>query len=66
MNDNINDINDLNIVTDIANETIINDTTNSTVYNVCYNIYTILSVLTFAIIVIFLFKYLKSTFSKTM
>lgn len=64
MNDNVNEITDLNIVTDIANEIIINDTTNNTVYNVCYNIYTILSVLTFAIIVIFLFKYLKSTFSK--
>lgn len=45
----------------------INETTYTddiTFYNVCSNIYTMLSVLTFVIIVIFLFKYLKSTFRR--
>lgn len=46
-------------------ENIIVDTSdNTTFYNVCSNIYTMLSVLTITIIVIFMFKYLKSTFKR--
>lgn len=37
--------------------------TSKTVYEVAQNIHTMLSVLTFTIIIIFLYKYLKSNFS---
>lgn len=36
---------------------------DDTIYNVCKNINTILSLLTFVIIIIFLYKYLKTTFN---
>lgn len=46
----------------ITNEIILSDTAD-TVYKVASNIHTMLSVLTFTIIIIFLYKFLKSNFS---
>lgn len=50
--------NNLNVISNTISET----NNNTTVYDVAKNINTMLSVLTFTIIIIFLFKYLKSTF----
>lgn len=63
----INDVNNIyeNINFITTNE-IVSNNENDIFYNVCSNIYTMLSVLTFTIIVVFLFNYLKSTFSKSM
>lgn len=36
---------------------------DNTIYNVCKNINTVLSLFTFVIIIIFLYKFLKNTFS---
>ena len=44
-----------------TNETVLLEDNN--VYNVCRNINTMLSLLNFVIIVIFLYKFLKNTFS---
>lgn len=46
----------------ITNEIIVSYDDN-TIYNVASNIHTMLSVLTFTIIIIFLYKFLKSNFS---
>lgn len=51
---------EINIIT---NEIIVKDTT-STIYEVALNINTMLCVLTFTIIVIFLFNYLRISFRK--
>lgn len=40
-----------------------NDTNNATLYDVASNIYTFVVLLNFVIIIIFLYKYLKNTFS---
>lgn len=47
----------------ITNEILEVDTTSNTIYDICKDIHTMLSVLTFTIIIIFLFKILKSNFS---
>lgn len=47
----------------ITNEVIVKDTPN-TVYEVALHINTMLSVLTFTIIIIFLYKYIKCCFRK--
>lgn len=39
------------------------DTNNSTLYDIASNIYTFVALLNFVIIIIFLYKYLKNTFS---
>lgn len=57
-----NEYNDTNEITYITVDDTISN--NTTVYDICSNIYNILSVLTFVIIVIFIFKYLKSTFKR--
>lgn len=57
--------NEYNELNEIAYTTIDdNISVDNSVYNICSNIYNILSVLCFVIIVIFLFKYLKSCFKK--
>lgn len=47
----------------LLNEVVVSDTLN-TVYKTAQNINLMLSVLTFTIIIIFLYKYLKSCFKK--
>lgn len=59
MENEYNDTNEITYTT--VDDTISN---NISVYDICSNIYNILSVLTFVIIVIFIFKYLKSTFKR--
>ena len=57
MNEEINNI--------VTNEIVeINDSSSNTVYGVANNIYTIVSTLTFIIVVIFVYKYLKVAFRK--
>ena len=43
-------------------ETTISEESNTNIYQVASNIHTMLSVLTFTIMIIFLYKYLKSNF----
>lgn len=61
-----NDINNIyeNVDFITTNETFFTSN-NDIIYNVCNDIYNMLFVLTFTIIVIFLFNYLKYTFNKS-
>ena len=61
-----NDINNIyeNVDFITTNETVFTSD-NDIIYNVCNDIYNMLFVLTFTIIVIFLFNYLKYTFNKS-
>lgn len=61
-----NEINEIlvNFTEEIEGNTIVVNEEN-TFYNICNSTYIILSVLTFTIMIIFLFKYLKSTFPFT-
>lgn len=54
----MNEVNNI-ITNDIIQ---INDNNSTTVYDVAQNIYTIVSTLTFIIIVIFVYRYLKTCF----
>lgn len=54
----------VNFTEEIEENTIVVNEDN-TFYNICNYTYTMLSVLTFTIMIIFLFKYLKSTFPFT-
>ena len=54
----------VNFTEEIEGNTIVVNEEN-TFYNICNSTYIILSVLTFTIMIIFLFKYLKSTFPFT-
>jgi len=60
----MNELSNFNSVTNniVENVLVSTEKENLTVYEVCQNINTLLSVLCFTIIIIFLFKYLKSCF----
>lgn len=59
MNEELN----LNIIKETTENNITYENTATTTYEVANNIHTMLSVLTFVIIIIFLYKYLKTNFS---
>lgn len=54
---------DLDVIEETTENTITYENTATTTYEVANNIHTMLSVLTFVIIIIFLYKYLKTNFS---
>ncbi len=58
MNEELN----VNIVEDTTENLITYENTSATTYEVANNIHNMLCVLTFVVIIIFLYKYLKNTF----